>query len=418
MSDAVNILTHTDVIKLKAERITAIDKKKRSLTMMEDNINQTSQTYPDCDMSIAPTELIKRPKAEGFGCDSNTKQPLSDVVLDERERVHKDVVADVAEGSLTVNGRLSIEGDVDCMDISTSKEKAEGIVNEREKADHGSSSEEKSESPDNTEGSSEPYGCKKRKRGGGLRSCSASKIEKETITKDMVHGAPIHIEPKDDLPFVEGNQTEGGALWDIFRREDVSKLKEYLIKHSEEFRHYNYEPVKQVIHPIHDQCFYLTNEHKRKLKEEYGVEPWTFEQKLGDAVFIPAGCPHQVRNLKSCIKVALDFVSPENVQECIRLTEEFRLLPKWHRVNEDKLEIKKIAFHAISQAIADITKKDDNERDDHKDGAEYNAKAKAKARGRGRGRGGRRGRGRRGRGRKSATSEGWYCASSQLAFPI
>jgi hypothetical protein len=29
-----------------------------------------------------------------------------------------------------------------------------------------------------------------------------------------------------------------------------------------------------------------------------GVEPWTFIQKLGDAVFIPAGLPHQVRNLK------------------------------------------------------------------------------------------------------------------------
>ena len=29
-----------------------------------------------------------------------------------------------------------------------------------------------------------------------------------------------------------------------------------------------------------------------------GIEPWTFLQKLGDAVFIPAGCPHQVRNLK------------------------------------------------------------------------------------------------------------------------
>lgn len=42
---------------------------------------------------------------------------------------------------------------------------------------------------------------------------------------------------------------------------------------------------------------------------------------------------------QSCIKVALDFVSPENVQECIRLTEEFRLLPKGHRVNEDKLEV-------------------------------------------------------------------------------
>jgi mannose-6-phosphate isomerase-like protein (cupin superfamily) len=29
-----------------------------------------------------------------------------------------------------------------------------------------------------------------------------------------------------------------------------------------------------------------------------GVKPWTFEQKLGEVVFIPAGCPHQVRNLK------------------------------------------------------------------------------------------------------------------------
>lgn len=29
-----------------------------------------------------------------------------------------------------------------------------------------------------------------------------------------------------------------------------------------------------------------------------GIEPWTFKQKLGDAAFIPVGCPYQVRNLK------------------------------------------------------------------------------------------------------------------------
>jgi len=47
--------------------------------------------------------------------------------------------------------------------------------------------------------------------------------------------------------------------------------------------------------------------------------------------------------LQSCTKVALDFVSPENVGECFRLTEEFRKLPVNHKSAEDKLEV---LFHA------------------------------------------------------------------------
>uniref|UniRef100_A0A453KRJ1 JmjC domain-containing protein n=2 Tax=Triticinae TaxID=1648030 RepID=A0A453KRJ1_AEGTS len=82
-----------------------------------------------------------------------------------------------------------------------------------------------------------------------------------------------------------------------------------------------------------------------------GIEPWTFVQKLGEAVFIPAGCPHQVRNLKSCTKIAIDFVSPENVQECVKLTQQFRVLPKNHRAKEDKLEVKKMIIYAVDHAV-------------------------------------------------------------------
>jgi hypothetical protein len=33
------------------------------------------------------------------------------------------------------------------------------------------------------------------------------------------------------------------------------------------------------------------------------VQGWHFEQHEGEVVFIPAGCPHQVRNLRACTKV-------------------------------------------------------------------------------------------------------------------
>ncbi|KAL0712451.1 hypothetical protein Bca4012_019429 [Brassica carinata] len=170
-------------------------------------------------------------------------------------------------------------------------------------------------------------------------------------------------EEKLDAPTeTKGNANErtkavhGGAVWDIFRREDVPKLIEYLKRHKHEFRHFYNKPVESVDHPIIGQTMFLSDSQKKQLKEEYDIEPWTFEQHLGEAVFIPAGCPYQVRNRQSCIKVALGFVSPESVEEGIRLTQEYRRLPKDHRFNEDKLELKKIVLHAASSAIREANK--------------------------------------------------------------
>ncbi|KAF2305054.1 hypothetical protein GH714_001394 [Hevea brasiliensis] len=120
-----------------------------------------------------------------------------------------------------------------------------------------------------------------------------------------------------------------GAQWDVFRRQDIPKLVEYLRRHSNEFTH-TYGLQKLVGHPILDQNFFLDTTHKMRLKEEFKIEPWTFEQHVGEAVIIPAGCPYQIRNLKSCVNVVLDFVSPENVTVCNQLIDEVRLLPENH----------------------------------------------------------------------------------------
>lgn len=54
---------------------------------------------------------------------------------------------------------------------------------------------------------------------------------------------------------------------------------------------------------------------------------------------------------QSCTKVALDFVSPENVNECIRLTDEFRTLPRNHRAKKDKLQVHYFIYFKHSMLI-------------------------------------------------------------------
>uniref|UniRef100_A0A1A9VPG5 [histone H3]-dimethyl-L-lysine(9) demethylase n=1 Tax=Glossina austeni TaxID=7395 RepID=A0A1A9VPG5_GLOAU len=134
-----------------------------------------------------------------------------------------------------------------------------------------------------------------------------------------------------------------GALWHIFPARDADKIRDLLNRVTLE-KGYRLEPDHD---PIHDQNWYLDDKLRARLFKEYGVEGFAIVQCLGDAVFIPAGAPHQVQNLHNCIKVAEDFVSPENITHCFHLTQEFRRLSHSHTNHEDKLQIKNIVYHAI-----------------------------------------------------------------------
>ncbi|XP_004708009.1 lysine-specific demethylase 3A isoform X2 [Echinops telfairi] len=168
--------------------------------------------------------------------------------------------------------------------------------------------------------------------------------EQEEVLKSIQDGDSDELTIK---RFIEGKE-KPGALWHIYAAKDTEKIRGFLKKVSEEQGQEN--PADHD--PIHDQSWYLDRSLRKRLHQEYGVQGWAIVQFLGDVVFIPAGAPHQVHNLYSCIKVAEDFVSPEHVKHCFWLTQEFRYLSQTHTNHEDKLQVKNVIYHAVKDAVA------------------------------------------------------------------
>ena len=79
----------------------------------------------------------------------------------------------------------------------------------------------------------------------------------------------------------------GGALWHIFGPEATPILRQFM---REEAAGATEEPGD----PIHNQSTYLTPSLLETLSQRYGLHPYTISQHPGDAVYIPAGCAHQV----------------------------------------------------------------------------------------------------------------------------
>lgn len=86
---------------------------------------------------------------------------------------------------------------------------------------------------------------------------------------------------------VDEDGQEGVAAWDIFRSQDSNAIRDFLRK--------EFPPEKyKYTDPIHSQHFFLTTGLRKKLWDEYEVKSWRIYQRPGEAVFIPAGCAHQV----------------------------------------------------------------------------------------------------------------------------
>jgi len=76
----------------------------------------------------------------------------------------------------------------------------------------------------------------------------------------------------------------GAAVWDIFPAEATDILRRFLRE--------TVDP--DVDDPVMRQAFYISTPQLERLRDEYHVTPWRIYQNPGDAVFIPAGCAHQV----------------------------------------------------------------------------------------------------------------------------
>ena len=97
----------------------------------------------------------------------------------------------------------------------------------------------------------------------------------------------LHIDVTDahNLMVWATNPREAGAVWHVFPAESRATLQEYLR---------SLPKCKGEVDPILAQTTYLTQSDLENLERDHGVTPWVIEQRVGEQVFIPAGCPHQV----------------------------------------------------------------------------------------------------------------------------
>ncbi|KRY89399.1 Lysine-specific demethylase 3A-B [Trichinella pseudospiralis] len=175
----------------------------------------------------------------------------------------------------------------------------------------------------------------------------------KNMSKQRMHDDILRVLAKEGLDAQMMNMArkrinDVGALWTIFKPGDSDKLRQYMIQYFGEAD----EPGGD---PIHDISHYLNAKVRADLVKN-GIQPITFLQMRNDALYIPAGAPHQVLNLKCCIQVTLDFVSPEGVNRSLKMLNELRKLAFRNTELGDKIQLHNIVYYSTLEAIETLEK--------------------------------------------------------------
>ncbi|KAG2495482.1 hypothetical protein HYH03_006427 [Edaphochlamys debaryana] len=133
---------------------------------------------------------------------------------------------------------------------------------------------------------------------------------------------PTQVRCGNDKPELPG-YGGAGAVWDVWAGgEDTEGLGRYMNQHAADF-----PGLDGAKDPILFENAYVRDRHWEEL-QAMGVRSWHFEQYEHEAVFVPAGCPHQYRYLQRCIKSQYEFLTPETVGGSLALAERCRRLPR------------------------------------------------------------------------------------------
>ncbi|KAA1479127.1 hypothetical protein DENSPDRAFT_109473 [Dentipellis sp. KUC8613] len=133
------------------------------------------------------------------------------------------------------------------------------------------------------------------------------------------------------------DEKEGGALWHIFRREDNDIISSFLRDSG---------LASPDDGPVLAHAVYLTADILDRLERECNVKPWTIIQRVGEAVFIPAGCLHQVSNITDSIKIASDFLSVDNLEDTFSVRQQLRDQRLLTREGDDVLQFYTTIWYA------------------------------------------------------------------------